>query len=264
MSATCLSDVFYCDETYDEEAVEFLRMVQEQEEEAREYMQSPAELTPSQAALAERIRQAFAGVTVGPEATLYLSGEAVACYQSAELQDELRRREIRDDWQSIPLPLLKACEHALSYVEAEGLRYLLPAWMLAELYYPHYATAGLELELSRSCAEDLYEEEEKDLTRRLDILSERQRDCVTDCIRELRLMECDESLKPVIAFLLPWEEEDRNARFPQLSAEEYAAQDLRRYCERHSAAPGRKALSEPTTTDEQEWEVPGMDTFFTL
>lgn len=251
--------VFFCDESFDEEEVEFLRFVQNLEQIVRENMEQPATLTPSQEALVERIRGAFAGITVGPDTTLYLSGVAEDHYQSEEFITELRRREIRDDWQSIPPTLLAACDDAIPFLDAEGMRYLLPAYMLTELYYPDNGGIGLEIRLS---ARNFDEEISKYHNNRLSLLTERQRDCVTDCIRELRLMECDESMELISTALLPWEEADRDAHYPHLSDNEYAAQDLRRYCEKHGAHPGSSSSTCPAVDDlppEQELKLPVMD-----
>lgn len=251
--------VFFCDESFDEEEVEFLRFVQNLEQSVRKCMEQPATLTPSQEALVERIREAFSGITVGPDTTLYLSGVAEDHYQSEEFITELRRREIREDWQSIPPTLLAACDDAIPFLDAEGMRYLLPAYMLTELHYPDNGGIGLEIRLS---ARNFDEEISEYLNERLSLLTERQRDCVTDCIRELRLMECDESMELITANLLPWEEEDRNAHYPHLSDNEYAAQDLRRYCEKHGAHPGGSGATHPPVGDlppEQALTLPGME-----
>ena len=253
------ASIFFCDESYDEEEIDFLRMVQRWEQEARAHMQSPAALTPSQAALVERIREAFSGITVGPDTTLYLSGVAEDDYQSEEFIAELRRREIRNDWQSIPPSFLIACDDAIPFLDAEGMRYLLPAYMLAELQYPDNGTIGLEIRLSTRGFDEEITEYHND---RLSLLTERQRDCVTDCIRELRLMECNDDLELIATCLLPWEEEDRNARYPHLSDNEYAIQDLRRYCEKHGARPGSSGTTCPPVGDlppEQELKLPCMD-----
>ena len=240
-----VNEVLYYDDTYDDELIDFLRRIKRivLTEQAR--MRQAQALTAHEEALVERIRRAFAGITVGPDTTLYLSGEAEDDYMDEECRDILRRREIRDDWQSIPPELLLACDCATSYVDAEGMRYLLPAWMLTELRYPDCVNTGLEIALSDNSDDpDLLNFNRKKLI----LLNDEQRACVRDCIRTLRLKEfCDDEDELIFANLLPWEEDDRAAHYPHLSAEQYATQDLLRYCEQHGLSrPARPEF--PVTT----------------
>ena len=240
-----VDEVLYYDDTYDDELIDFLRRIKRVVLTEQARMRQAQALTEHEEALVERIRRAFAGISVGPETTLYLSGEAEDGYMDEESLDILRRREIRDDWQSIPPELLLACDCATSYVDAEGMRYLLPAWMLAELRYPNCVNTGLEIALcDNSNDPDLADFNRK----KLRLLNDEQRACVRDCIRTLRLKEfCDDEDELIFANLLPWEEDDRAAHYPHLSAKQYATQDLLRYCEQHGLSrPARPEF--PVTT----------------
>ena len=258
MSSMTINDVLYYDDTYNDELIDFLRRVKGIALKNKARIRHAQALTEHEEALVERIRRAFAGITVGPHTTLYLSGEAEDDYMVEESRDILRRREIRDDWQSIPPELLLACDCATSYVDAEGMRYLLPAWMLAELRYPDCVNTGLEIALcDNSHDPDLADYNRK----KLSLLNDEQRACVRDCIRTLRLKEfCDDEDDLIFANLLPWEEADRAAHYPQLSAEQYASQDLLRYCEQHGLSrPARPEFPvttpPPASTPEEQAEL---------
>ena len=258
MSSMMMNEVLYYDDTYDDELIDFLRRIKCIVLTNQARIRQAQALTEHEEALVERIRRAFAGITVGPHTTLYLSGEAEDDYMDEESRDILRRREIRDDWQSIPPELLLACNCATSYVDAEGMRYLLPAWMLAELRYPDCVNTGLEIALSDNS-------DDPDLANfnreKLSLLNDEQRACVRDCIRTLRLKEfCDDEDDLIFANLLPWEEDERAAHYPHLSAKEYATQDLLRYCEQHGLSrPARPEFPvttpPPASTTEEQAEL---------
>ena len=258
MSSMTINDVFYYDDTYNDELIDFLRRVKGIALKNKARIRQAQALTEHEEALVERIRRAFAGITVGPRTTLYLSAEAMDVYMGLESHAILCRREIRDDWQSIPPELLLACDCATSYVDAEGMRYLLPAWMLAELRYPDCVHSGLEISLSDKRNDpDLANFNRK----KFSLLNDEQRACVRDCIRTLRLRKFYAGEDELThANLLPWEEADRAAHYPQLSAEQYASQDLLRYCEQHGLSrPARPEFPVntplPDSTPEEQAEL---------
>lgn len=188
-----------------------------------------AVLCPRQAALVERIRSAFAKVGVGDRATLYLSGAAEDSYLPEGYQAFLRAHEERQDWQRIPADVLFCLHDCFYYLEPEGVRFLLPAYMVADLQYPsaHWSRDfGLEFALF-SCWPG----------ERLDLLNTAQRACVTDYVNEKRLEEVPEwdgSASSDWRNLLPWEDADRRATCQAKEAYLYAEDQLITYCERYN------------------------------
>ena len=84
------------------------------------------------AAVAEEIRRAFAGVTLG---------EGVGLQQAQRIDDgeddgvraEYRSHDEKENWQLIPASELNRCYSSLSFFDAEGLRFHLPAYLIADL-----------------------------------------------------------------------------------------------------------------------------------
>jgi hypothetical protein len=82
------------------------------------------------------IREAFDGVERPIELTLHVA-EARDDYDY-EHDVEHRRRDHEGPWQQILHEHLERCPHALSYLDAVGMRYYLPAFML--WYLEHLGT----------------------------------------------------------------------------------------------------------------------------
>ena len=189
----------------------------------------PAELCPRQAELVERIGSAFADVGVGADTTLYLSGAAEDDYLPESFQAFLRAHEERQHWQRIPADVLFCLHDCFYYLEPEGVRFLLPAYMVADLQYPSAGWSrdfGLEYALF-SCWPG----------ERLDLLNAAQRACVTDYVNEKRLEEAPEwdgSASSDWRNLLPWEDADRRATCQAKEAYLYAEDQLITYCQRYN------------------------------
>lgn len=189
------------------------------------WQQRRGTLSPSVEKLVGRIREAFRKVRVGPEVMLYLSGAAEDDYLPDSFQAVLRRQEERVLWQSIPLDVLYACSDCLAYLDAEGTRFLLPAYICYDLCYPEEAWNGLDFFLSYPHSE------------RFSLLDSEQRACVTDYVNEKRLQDFREecisgwSLHSW-SFLLPWEEELRRSQGSAASPKAFAEGQLLLYCER--------------------------------
>jgi hypothetical protein len=82
--------------------------------------------------VAELVRQAFRGVTLGDGVGLR-QAEGMDSYESAARLAALRSEDEKLDWQLIPAADLNIYCNSLSYLDAEGMRFLLPAYLLAEL-----------------------------------------------------------------------------------------------------------------------------------
>lgn len=82
--------------------------------------------------LGRAIRQAFAGVVLGDGIGLW-EAQAIDDYADAENRQKQRRRDERDDWSRIPLESLVYADSSLSFFDAAGMRFHLPAFLMAEL-----------------------------------------------------------------------------------------------------------------------------------
>jgi hypothetical protein len=89
-------------------------------------------MTPERNRVAELIREAFAGVTLGDGVGLR-QGQGLDDYDDPETVAKLRERDEKDDWSRIPVAELNACHSSLSFFDAAGMRFHLPAFLIAEL-----------------------------------------------------------------------------------------------------------------------------------
>ena len=82
--------------------------------------------------VASWIKEAFRGVTLGNGVGLW-EGRALDDYDDERGIASARLRDQRSDWSAIPVEDLCECESSLTFADQEGVRFLLPAFMLAEL-----------------------------------------------------------------------------------------------------------------------------------
>ena len=82
--------------------------------------------------VASRIREAFRGVTLGSGVGL-LEGQALDDYEDESTRKAYREQDEKHDWSRIPIEALNRCNSSLSFFDAEGMRFHLPAFMIAEL-----------------------------------------------------------------------------------------------------------------------------------
>jgi len=82
---------------------------------------------PVEDLLIEQIRQAFAGVTLGAGIGLW-QADAIDDYGDEGEQSEARKRDELYDWSRIPTADLGFSN--LCFVDADGMRFLLPAYMV--------------------------------------------------------------------------------------------------------------------------------------
>ncbi len=127
-------------DSYDREQLEYVldwleHALQEfnQKESDQKENEEHLELDEQSARLIQRIEQAFDGVSDEGERVLLLGGLAKDEYMGDAEIDLLSRFEYRGDWRDIPPDWLYACDCALSYMNAVGYRYLVPAFLRAEL-----------------------------------------------------------------------------------------------------------------------------------
>lgn len=90
-----------------------------------------------------QIREVFRDVKLGEGVGLY-EGQAIDDYESDEERALKRAKDEKEDWRKIPTTNLNACNSSLSFFDAEGMRFHLPAFICCDLRGEY----GLELEFS--------------------------------------------------------------------------------------------------------------------
>ena len=82
--------------------------------------------------LIHTIQQAFSGVTLGNGIGLS-EGNAMDDYAPAEERARCRKQDEQTHWHKIPVELLNQYYVALCYFDPEGMRFHLPAFLIADL-----------------------------------------------------------------------------------------------------------------------------------
>ena len=82
--------------------------------------------------LIDLVRQAFAGVALAGGIGLRESN-GIDNYAGPEELARLRASDENDDWQKIPADVLNDCNAAPSFLDAKGMRFHTPAFLVAEL-----------------------------------------------------------------------------------------------------------------------------------
>jgi hypothetical protein len=78
------------------------------------------------------IRKAFANVTLGDGIGLE-EAQAIDDYETAAVRAARRAKDETRDWTAIDAEALNRCYSSLSFFDAKGMRFHLPAYMIAEL-----------------------------------------------------------------------------------------------------------------------------------
>ncbi len=78
------------------------------------------------------IRQAFESVKLGEGIGLW-EAQAIDDYEPPKIRKERRARDQTESWQNIPDEDLRQCESSLSFFDAAGMRFHIPAFMIAEI-----------------------------------------------------------------------------------------------------------------------------------
>ena len=78
------------------------------------------------------VREAFAGVTLGGGVGLS-EAQALDDYASNEVRAACRAGDEKNDWAAIPLKDLNRHSGSPAFLDAEGMRFHLPAYMIADL-----------------------------------------------------------------------------------------------------------------------------------
>src|SRR5437868_13957367 len=114
-------------------------------------------MVPTKQEVATHIREAFRGVTLGTGVGL-LAGQGLDDYADEATRIAYREQDEKNDWEAIPVEALNRCYSSLSFFDAEGMRFHLPAFLVAELrgildhdlifqltHFEHLGTSRFEL-----------------------------------------------------------------------------------------------------------------------
>ena len=82
--------------------------------------------------LCDRIRKAFAGVRLGNGIGLR-QAQGLDDYETEAKCLSYREMDEKEDWGRIPIGELNQCYSSLSFFDDEGMRFHLPAYLIAEL-----------------------------------------------------------------------------------------------------------------------------------
>lgn len=80
----------------------------------------------------DQIKEAFAGVRLGNGIGLE-EAQAIDDYADPETRAARRLKDEKDDWHLLTAEALNRCHSSLSFFDAEGMRFHLPAFLCAEL-----------------------------------------------------------------------------------------------------------------------------------
>lgn len=125
--------------------------------------------------VSSKIRNAFRGVKLGDGVGLF-EGRALDDYADDATRHACRAKDERHNWEEIPKERLESYNDALCFLDAEGMRFHLPAFLIVELEGPSVSSIFHLIEL-----DDLKKS-------KLALLSEEQR----KAIREFLLFVVDE------------------------------------------------------------------------
>lgn len=89
-------------------------------------------MNPDERRVAEFIRSAFHGVTLGNGVGL-LQGQGLDDYADEKTLQSLRAQDEKVDWSRLAVDQLDRCHSSLSFFDAEGMRFHLPAYLVADL-----------------------------------------------------------------------------------------------------------------------------------
>lgn len=89
-------------------------------------------MTENEKCVSNLIRAAFAGVRLGEGVGLW-QAQGLDDYADSRTLATYRARDEKQDWSAISTADLDRCYSSLSFFDAEGMRFHLPAYLIAEL-----------------------------------------------------------------------------------------------------------------------------------
>ncbi|HTN00643.1 MAG TPA: DUF6714 family protein [Planctomycetaceae bacterium] len=89
-------------------------------------------MTNEERRVADLIREAFQGVTLGDGIGLF-EAQGLDDYECGETLAKYRAKDEKNDWSAIPAGTLNQCNSSLSFFDPAGMRFHLPAFLLVDL-----------------------------------------------------------------------------------------------------------------------------------
>lgn len=89
-------------------------------------------MTDEERHIAQLVRSAFSGVTLGNGVGL-LQDQGIDDYADKATLAAYRKQDAKNDWSRIPVSSLSQCYSSLSFFDAAGMRFHLPAYLIADL-----------------------------------------------------------------------------------------------------------------------------------
>jgi hypothetical protein len=89
-------------------------------------------MTEEELRVADLVHQAFQGVILGDGVGL-LQGQCLDDYADSKTIAEMRAQDEKLDWSRIAASELNTCHSSLSFFDAQGMRFHLPAYLIAHL-----------------------------------------------------------------------------------------------------------------------------------
>jgi hypothetical protein len=80
----------------------------------------------------EIVETAFSGVTLGEGIGLF-EAQALDDYETEEVQKQRRKDDEKINWKSTPYDVLHNCHSSLSFFDADGMRFHLPAYIIGSI-----------------------------------------------------------------------------------------------------------------------------------
>lgn len=97
-----------------------------------DYPLSPSDRSEFAEGLCQRIRSAFSGVKLGEGIGLW-QAQGLDDNESPEVCAQYRLKDESEDWSRISDDTLRHCYSSPSFLDAEGFRFYMPAFMISEL-----------------------------------------------------------------------------------------------------------------------------------
>jgi len=82
--------------------------------------------------LIKAIEKAFSGVVLGNDIGL-LEAQAIDDYETEEIQKEQREKDEKVNWGLLAYDTLQSCHSSLSFFDADGMRFHLPAYIIGSI-----------------------------------------------------------------------------------------------------------------------------------
>ena len=101
--------------------------------------------------LEEKVHKAFAGVQLEGGIGLF-QAQAIDDWLDERNEEIAKESDERIDWRIIPTDALNQCSSSLSFLDAKGMRFLFPAFLLAEIK-GDYTECSVLYEIYLACKE---------------------------------------------------------------------------------------------------------------